>query len=180
MKKVLFIFGELDDLDIDWMTATGRKERIPAGTALIQEGKSVGALYIVLDGSLSVLVGQANGREIARLGPGDIVGEISFVDARPPSATVKARDNSVVLAVPREKLAGKLQKDTAFAARFYRALAVFLSYRLRNTTLQLGYGADQILPVQMEEKDELDANLLDNVYLAGARFDRMVKQLMVR
>jgi hypothetical protein len=30
-----------------------------------------------------------------------------------------------------------------------------------------------------EEGDELDANVLDGVYLAGERFDRMVKRVMV-
>lgn len=30
-----------------------------------------------------------------------------------------------------------------------------------------------------DDADELDANVLDGVYLAGERFDRMVKRVMV-
>ena len=30
-----------------------------------------------------------------------------------------------------------------------------------------------------EDVDELDANVLDGVYLAGERFDRMVKRVLV-
>jgi hypothetical protein len=30
-----------------------------------------------------------------------------------------------------------------------------------------------------DEVDELDANVLDGVYLAGERFDRMVKRVLV-
>ena len=178
MKKVLFIFGELNDFDIDWMTATGRKEQVSKDAVLIQEGKPIGSLYIVLDGSLKVSLAAMGNAEIARLGAGEIVGEMSFVEERPPSATVIAAESSVVLSIPRAQLAAKLQADTGFAARFYRALAVFLSYRLRRTVSHLGYGSGQPLPEETEARDELDANVLDNVYLAGARFDRMVKRLI--
>jgi hypothetical protein len=43
---------------------------------------------------------------------------MSFIDARPPSATVQALDNTIVLAVPRRELAAKLEQDAEFAARF--------------------------------------------------------------
>ena len=92
---------------------------------------------------------------------------MSFVEDRPPSATVKALASSVVLSIPRVQLAAKLKQDTAFAARFYRALAVFLSFRLRKTVSQLGYGKSSPTEEEKEASDELDANVLDNVYLAG-------------
>ncbi|MEK7684841.1 MAG: cyclic nucleotide-binding domain-containing protein [Verrucomicrobiota bacterium] len=178
MRKVLFIFGELNDFDIDWMTSAGRKEQLAKGACLIHEGKPVSAFYIILDGSFKVSVAALGDKEIARLGTGEIVGEMSFVEDRPPSATVKALASSVVLSIPRVQLAAKLKQDTAFAARFYRALAVFLSFRLRKTVSQLGYGKSSPTEEEKEASDELDANVLDNVYLAGARFDRMVKRLM--
>src|SRR5213592_4356710 len=101
MRKVLFIFGELNDFDIDWMIAAGRKEQIPKGTVLIQEGKAANALYIVLDGEFKVSVSKLEDFEIARLGVGEIAGEMSFVEARPPSATVTATESAVVLSIPR-------------------------------------------------------------------------------
>lgn len=175
MRKVLYILGELSDLDVDWMIANGRKEDLPAGRNLIQEGKPVGALYIVLDGTLSVLIGT---REMARLGTGEIVGEMSFIDARPPSATVRAVEPSAVLAIPRRQLEAKLRQDTGFAARFYRALATFLSDRLRSTTSRLGYGDSAPSQADLDAADELDPNVLDSVHMAGARFDRMLKRLL--
>ena len=178
MKKVLFILGELGERDIDWMLATGSKEQIPAGTTLIQEGEPIVALYIVLDGLLAVSSKALRDQEIARLGSGEIVGEMSFVDARPPSATVTAIENSVVFSIPRSQLTLKLQQDSDFAARFYRAIAMFLSDRLRGTVVRLGYGGGQPLDEEIEYEDELDLNVLDNVYLAGSRFDQMLKRLM--
>ena len=71
-------------------------------------------------------------------------------------------------------MSAKLSSDPAFAARFYRALCVFLASRLRSTTRRMGYGNDA---EDADAKDELTDDLLDNVHLAGARFDRMLKRL---
>jgi bacteriocin-type transport-associated protein len=177
MRKVLFILGQLSDLDIEWLITAGRKEQVSAGTTLIHEGKAIDALYIVLDGLLSVVMAALGGQEIARLGAGEMVGEMSFIDARPPSATVTAIQNSVVLAVPRGQLAAKLEQDAGFAARFYRALATFLSDRLRGTVSRLGYSEGQSLQEDVEYSDELDDNVLDTVHLAGARFEWILKRL---
>jgi CRP/FNR family transcriptional regulator, cyclic AMP receptor protein len=68
----------------------------------------------------------------------------------------------------------KLSSDPHFAARFYRALCVFMADRLRQTTQRMGYGA---ATDDKHAKDELNEDLLDNVHLAGARFDRMLKRL---
>jgi CRP-like cAMP-binding protein len=120
-----------------------------------------------------------NDLDIARLGAGEIIGEVSFVDSKPPSASVTAIEDSIVFAVGRQKLLDKLKQDSAFAARFYRAIAMFLSIRLRTTTgLVAYYGKSQQSPEDKEESDELDGSMLDTVSLAGNRFDRMLKRLM--
>ncbi len=68
----------------------------------------------------------------------------------------------------------KLASDLGFASRFYRALCVFMADRLRQSTQRFGYGA---ATDDQDSKDELNEELLDNVHLAGARFDRMIKRL---
>jgi CRP/FNR family transcriptional regulator, cyclic AMP receptor protein len=85
MKKILFMLSELADQDLDWLLYVGRKEKLPAGTTLIQEGFTIDTFYIVLTGKLSVTI-DAIGKEIAQLDSGEVVGEISFIDNRPPLA----------------------------------------------------------------------------------------------
>jgi hypothetical protein len=68
--------------------------------------------------------------------------------------------------------------DLEFAAHFYKAIAIFLSDRLRKTIKHLGYGEPMALDDDALQPDELDENVLDNIYLAGGRFDRMLKTLM--
>ena len=178
MRKILFILGQLIDSDVEWLAGTGQKERIRAGTVLIQEGQPIENLYIVLDGLLSVTDVELGGQELAQLGAGEVVGEISLVDSRPPSSTVTAAQDSVLLSIPKPRLLAKIEADVGFAARFYRAIAIFLAYRLRGTVTRLGYGGEQPLNPDVVYQDELDENTLDTVYLAGTRFERMLKQLM--
>ncbi|MCB0197573.1 MAG: cyclic nucleotide-binding domain-containing protein [Anaerolineae bacterium] len=180
MKKVLFILGQLGDRDVDWITNAGHKEQVSAGTVLIRQGQPVDYLYIVLDGLLSVTDSRLEDRELAQLGAGEMVGEMSFIDAAPPGATVTALQDSTVLAIPRVQLSHKLAQDPRFAAHFYRAIATFLSDRLRATVGQLGYGDGAAPDEEAIAVDELDDNVLDNIHLAGDRFERMLQQFMRR
>lgn len=177
MKKIFFLLGELDDDDIDWMVATGSREEVVAGTVLIEEGKPIDTLHILLEGTLSVSVSALEGKTIARLKSGAVVGEMSFTDARPPSATVEAVENSLVLSVPRSKLVEKLHKDEGFASRFYRAIAIFMSTRLRGTVRYLGYAKGQLLTEDVESDEDISPETLDNVPLAQARFDWLLRRL---
>jgi bacteriocin-type transport-associated protein len=176
MKKVFFLLGELVDEDIDWMVATGCRQEVPAGTVLIQEGRSIDTLLILLEGTLSVSVAALEGKTIARLTSGAVVGEMSFADARPPSATVQAVENSLILSISRASLLEKLQADEGFASRFYRAIAIFLSTRLRGTVRYLGYAKGQ-LTQEDNTSEDLSPEMLDNVPLAKARFDWLLRRL---
>jgi CRP/FNR family transcriptional regulator, cyclic AMP receptor protein len=48
MKTVLFLLGELDDDDIDWMLEVGSRQAISPGITLIDEGAEIEHLYILL------------------------------------------------------------------------------------------------------------------------------------
>jgi bacteriocin-type transport-associated protein len=177
MRKALYLLGQLSDTDVEWMIREGSRQRLSAGTTLIREGQPISAIYIILDGSVEV-AGSAVGGAPIRLGCGEVLGEMSFVEARAPAATVTAGDGLVVLAIPRAALNARLDADPRFAARFYRALAVFLSHRLRETVGRLGYGKGQPLREDVEYDDELDAHTLDSLHLAGSRFDRVRQRLL--
>jgi CRP/FNR family transcriptional regulator, cyclic AMP receptor protein len=176
MRKVLYIFGVLTDADVAWIARTGVRRRIKDREILIQEGRPVESVIFLLQGECAVTV-QAVG-EIARLGVGEIVGEMSFVDSAPPSATVTAVGDGLALFVDKETVARKLEADLAFGCRFYRALAIFLADRLRGTVRRMGYGSGPDLDAQTITKDELDPGILDTVSTAGDRFDRMLKMLV--
>jgi CRP/FNR family cyclic AMP-dependent transcriptional regulator len=173
MRKALYILGILNDSDIDWLSQNGKNILLDPGKTIITQGKPVDTLFVVLDGELQVF---SKDVEVARLQSGEIVGEISFVDARPPLASVKALTKSSVLAVNADALRNRLAKDSSFASRFYRAVAVFLADRLRVTTSRFGYGNSK-LDSNSEDPDELHPELLDSIDLAATRFDKLLRRI---
>jgi CRP/FNR family cyclic AMP-dependent transcriptional regulator len=173
MRKVLYIFGLLTDGDIDWMARHGERRWLEPGEVVIEEGRAVPSLILVLDGRLAVSVGGLG--QVAELAAGEVVGEMSFVDSAPPSATVSARDRTLVLFIDKAQLARKLESDMGFGYRFYRALAVFLADRLRASDRRQAGAASLSSPAVLE--DELDLGILDNLSMAGERFHRLLKTL---
>lgn len=166
MKRVLFFLGQLDDRDIEWMTSNGQKRNISKGITLIQKGKSIDHLYIILSGEFNVY--SQNGTElVARLGSGEILGEMSFLESRPPSVSVIATEHSQVYSISKDAIYLRMLSHPEFKGNFYYSLALFLSNRLRKTTDQLGYG-------NPEEEDLVDMNLLANVSQAGSRFGHIL------
>ena len=174
MRKALYILSQLDDGDVEWMANVGNRRSLSAGEVIITAGQQVDSLFIVLDGKISVVVKEVG--EIAELAAGEILGEITFVDSTLPYATVMALIDTHVLELPRATIEKRLEIEAGFAGRFYKALAIFLADRLRSTVSHLGYG-NTSLKTDASMVDELDDNLLDNVSLAGDRFDRLLRQL---
>jgi bacteriocin-type transport-associated protein len=199
LRDVLFILSALNDSDIDWIIATGQRQKLTANTVLIREDGPVDALYLLIDGMLSMSIGEnqgsplvrafaalegseSSGQEIARLVKGEIIGETPFIDADLPTATVRSVTNATVLAIARRSLAAKLQQDMGFSARFYQVIATLLSYRLQNIISCLGFGRrtyhkGQPLDETSIYDDELDLPVLDQMEIASTRFEWMFNRL---
>jgi CRP/FNR family cyclic AMP-dependent transcriptional regulator len=174
MERILFILGILEDEDIDWLVSAGTRQEVNTHEILIREGQVIAAIYLILSGSFVVSIERSPEAYIARLSGGEVVGEMSFVDHLPTSATVTAIEPAVVLSIPRAILDQKLAQDVAFAQRWYQALATLLSIRLRGTVSHL--------EAEFWEPISLDTNLLspdmaENMKLGGIRFDWLMRRL---
>ncbi|UKO95887.1 cyclic nucleotide-binding domain-containing protein [Nostoc sp. UHCC 0870] len=199
LRDMLFVLAELHDSDIDWIMACGVPEKIPAGQIIIYETSPVDALYIILSGKMSLSISEDErnplvrafaaiegneivSREIARLSKGEIIGETPFVDGRLSSTTVKAMEDSIVLSIPRQKLAVKLQQDIGFSSRFYRVVSILAANRLQDIVSRVSYGRRVYsqglsLGKNVEYEDELNIHVLDKMALAGKRFDWMIERM---
>ncbi|MFN7167302.1 MAG: hypothetical protein ACK4NV_09665, partial [Pannonibacter sp.] len=89
--------------------------------------------------------------------------------APPPQRGGPPRETRV-LALEKALIEKRLAETPAFAARFYKALAIFLADRLRTTTLR---GKGGSAPAE----DELDDMVLDGVSMAGLRFQQLLELL---
>jgi CRP/FNR family transcriptional regulator, cyclic AMP receptor protein len=175
MRKVLHLMKFLEDQDVEWLVRTGSKLFLTPGTTLVTEGEPIDWLYIVLDGRLSVRVGGPNGQILKILEAGEVIGEISFVDSRPPTATVTVVEPACVLSIRHDQLREKLARDVMFAVHFYQGIGAFLADRLRMTVGRLGYGDRH----QDNDPDLLDEAFLDGVSIAATRFDKLLKRQLV-
>ncbi|KAM3113420.1 cyclic nucleotide-binding domain-containing protein [Phormidesmis sp. 146-33] len=146
-------FKVLQSQDCDWLEQIAHPQDCPTHTVLIHEGITSDFVFLVLSGTFIVSISQSQfqtDQEIVRCGVGELLGEMSLLDDRPPSATVSAAEPSQVLAIPKRSLQTKLTLDTDFAARFYQEIAITLSVRLRSLSKLLAQS--QIVPGQALRK----------------------------
>lgn len=176
MRKALYILGDLNDDDIRWLASAGAVRTFENGDILVYAGRRVTELFIIVDGEISVRLRDGGG-EIARMAVGDIVGEMSLIEKRPPEVGVVAVGPVRALCIPQQTLLGRLGTDSGFAARFYRALAVFLSDRLRDNVARLGARIATDPGAPAPEPSEVDEGLLDTLHVAGARMRRLLALL---
>lgn len=176
MRKVLFILGQLFDEDISWMASVGNRVSVAKDTVIIPEGVPNDYMYIIIEGSCKVTSEKTG--DLAQLQRGEILGEMSFVETSPPLVSAIASEESILLKIPHSAFHERMKESPAFAARMYRAIAVFLSDRLRGTVSRLGYGKLQNGNMNDEcQHEEIDLEVLDKMQLAGKRFDQMIKTL---
>lgn len=165
MAKVLHILGLMRDEDIGWIAQTGLRVSLSPGQPLVEEGVRNHFIHFILGGAFLVTSRSTGERQISVMQRGEVIGELSFLDARPPSATVRAVRPAQVLAIARSEVARKLELDLGFAARFYRALGITLATRLR--ALTRGEAQD----------DENEPAMLEFGAFDETRFEAIMQQL---
>jgi CRP/FNR family transcriptional regulator, cyclic AMP receptor protein len=133
MQEVSYVFGALEEPDVEALMRIGTRQQLRVADKLLIEGTHPDAIYLVLEGQLSMWV---KGRDaaVAYIGRGEIVGEMSLLESHPAAFTLSAITPVTVLRIPRDALEENLAADPGFSLRFYRALGMLLSHRLRATT----------------------------------------------
>lgn len=128
------MFAELEPDDLLDLAELGREQEFAAGEALCEQDRpDSGDLFVILSGRALVLVrggppGGERESEVASLGPGEVVGELSLLDGSPRSATVRAQGGPLrVLRVPAQPFRERLLPR----GRVSRSLLLTLTRRLR-------------------------------------------------
>jgi CRP-like cAMP-binding protein len=90
------------------------------GTVIIREGNTGGEFFIVIEGTVEVKRG---GRRLARLGPGDYLGEIALIDHGPRTATAIVETPTRVLVLASREFHSMLASDPRIENKILRTLA---------------------------------------------------------
>ncbi len=135
--KSVPLFADLPEADLKRLCEEVEEVTLSSGQELFAEGSPGDRAYVVTKGELEV-VKASTGREVLLnvLGPGEVVGEMALLEHKPRMASVRARTDSVLLAISQEQL-DRLVNTSLSAARamFYTVLA-----RLRTTEAMLRQG----------------------------------------
>lgn len=104
-----------------------RRKTLCSGDYLIAQGQINHQVYIVLSGQLSVALLSDGSRVELALDAGECVGEMSVIDGKPASASVLAKTDAEVLAIPEEVFWSRLVTQPRVA----RNLMSMMSQRIR-------------------------------------------------
>ena len=121
LKSTPFFAEVLTDAELDMLAARARFIAFPAGATPIEEDAPGTSMFVIAKGGVSVSV-QNDPKPIAKLGPGDIVGEMSLLTGARRSATVTALEPVEVLEVNKEALAHVLHHSPTLVGRFVEML----------------------------------------------------------
>ena len=97
---------------------------LSAKQVLVREGEDSQSMYLLQDGEL--LVTKMNGNEETVLGvirAGELVGELSFLDQKPRSATVTAITDCKLIQIPRKTIEEVLGSQPPWISAFIKTLA---------------------------------------------------------
>lgn len=90
------------------------------GHPLVTQGQTAREAFVIVSGHVVV---RRNGRKVAELGPGQMIGEIGLLDGGPRTATAVADGPVEVLVIAPREFAGLLDEVPAIAVKLLRTLA---------------------------------------------------------
>ena len=112
------LFQDCDGAHVDLLL--DRQAVVPSGTVLLRQGRAGADAYLIVGGEAKV---DQNGRTIAIVGAGSIVGELSLLDGGPRTATVTAVTRLELVVLDRRSFCRVLAADLSLLSTVLRSLA---------------------------------------------------------
>lgn len=112
LLKSVPIFSELGRGDLSRLARLMVPRTIKAGDAVIEENDQAAGFFIVSSGKLEA---ERQGKTLATYGSGDFFGEMALFEGFPRSATVRAVEDSELLAMTRWDFTAELKNHPQIA-----------------------------------------------------------------
>ncbi len=123
-------FRNLSRIELDALRQIAQERSFPPGAQIFKEGDSGDGIYVVKDGAVEISVGiSQNVRRIfAKIGPGEIFGEMAVLEFKPRSASAVAAAPTRAYFIPRNELLVMLERSPVLSLELLREI----SQRLRD------------------------------------------------
>ena len=114
------LFAGCTSKELERIARSGDEIKMTAGSLLVDQGQTGREAFVVLDGTVTV---KRNGRKVATLGPGAIVGELSLLDHGPRTATVVCETDCTLFVISQRHFLAVLDDVPTIAHKLLAALA---------------------------------------------------------
>ncbi|MFP5221171.1 MAG: cyclic nucleotide-binding domain-containing protein [Acidobacteriota bacterium] len=112
------LFAGMQPEELELLVQCAAVRTFPPDAAIVQRGQTGTTMFILVSGQVAV---RLEGRELSRLGPGDVVGEMALLTGEPRLADVIALEPVSCLEIDREAFRGVLEKNPVLVANVTRA-----------------------------------------------------------
>jgi CRP-like cAMP-binding protein len=111
------------------------RQFFPAGSVIMEQGTMGSRAFMVESGSVEVFVKDAGGNEtlLSEMGPGAMVGEMAALSDDVRSASVRTKEDSVLVTIPAHDLHSSMKASDAL----YKRLIRMMSVRMKETNMRL-------------------------------------------
>ena len=125
------LFNSLSEDEAAFLLTVGKRQAVAAGEQLLASGSPGDQLFIVLDGTIQILMPSQDGDvSVERFQRGDMLGEIAVLDDQPRTAAGRAASPSTLLVIQRDDFHAFLERFPHYRQR----LISMLVRRLRRTS----------------------------------------------
>jgi CRP/FNR family cyclic AMP-dependent transcriptional regulator len=134
LKKVP-LFSELGKRDLERLAKLMVPRTVKTGDTIIKENDQAAGFFIVSDGKVEAVRSAESGNPhvLATFGPGDFFGEMALFEGFPRSATVRAIEDSELLAMTRWDFMAEMKNHPEIAV----SMLPVLVRRLREADAKL-------------------------------------------
>ena len=130
--------ADLSPAELETLAGIVALRTLRSGEALVAEGTSDNHLYVIVSGALGVIKAAGTDNEITlnAMRPGDVVGELSFLDGATRFASLVALSDTKVLGLSRGDLEALLDRDPHLVYRIMRAIVRIVHDIQRRLSMQ--------------------------------------------
>ena len=114
------LFSECSSKELSLVVKSSTERVLKAGTVIMDQGQTGREAYVILEGSATV---KRNGKKVANVKSGAVIGELSLLDHGPRTAAVIADTDVRLLVISERALKGAIDNIPAISRKLLKALA---------------------------------------------------------
>ncbi len=114
------LFAGLSKKALEKVARSGDEVTMTAGSLVVDQGQTGREAFVIVDGTVTL---KRNGRKVATLGPGDVLGELSLLDHGPRTATAVCDTDCTMFVLEQRHFIGIIDEAPGLAIKLLASLA---------------------------------------------------------